>query len=120
MITEKKESKKKQEEREAKEFLLSVFDTQDKPRAYTILKSESSSGMSRTMKVVTNHNGDMLDITWWVAKLDVGTLTEKNGQRVIRVSGGGMDMGFHVVYTLSSVLYGSNDRGGYRIDHFWL
>lgn len=116
----KKESKKEQEQREAKEFLLNVFAKQERPTAYTILKSVSASYMSRTMKVITYHEGQVLDITWWVGKLGIGTLTEKHGQRVIRVSGCGMDMGFHVVYSLSIALYGLGERGGYRIHQEWL
>jgi hypothetical protein len=124
-MLETKETKKQTEQREraeAKDFLLSVFSKQEKPTAYTILKSVSASGMSRTMKVVTYHEGQVLDITWWVGKLGMGTLTEKNGQRVLRVGGCGMDMGFHVVYSLSVVLYGygADYRGGYTIDQRWL
>lgn len=109
----------KQEHLEARKFLSDVFSGQEKPTAYTILKSVSASGMSRTMKVVTYHNGQVLDITWWVAKAtQVGTLTEKNGQRVIRVGGAGMDIGFHLVYSLGVALYGL--EGGYKISQEWL
>ena len=122
-MLETKESKKEQtkrEQNEALDFLLDVFAKQERPTAYTILKSVSASGMSRTMKVVTSHEGQVLDITWYVAKLGIGTLTEKHGQRVIRVSGGGMDMGFHIVYSLSCALYGSANRGGYTLRQEWL
>ena len=36
-----------------------------------------------------------------------------------KVGGCGMDMGFHLVYTLSSLLY-KKDRGGYELRHEWL
>ena len=124
MITEdKKESKKEKASRETTEaidFLRDVFSKQVVPTAYTILKSVSASGMSRTMKVVTYHEGQVIDITWYVAKIGIGTLTEKNGQRVLRVGGCGMDMGFHVVYSLSVALYGSANDGGYTLSHEWL
>lgn len=122
MITTK-ESKKEQEKKEHAEafnFLLDVFNSQERPTAYTILKSVSASGMSRTMKVVTYHNGQVIDLTWYVAKMGIGTLTEKNGQRVLRVDGCGMDMGFHIVYTLSYVLYGKEANSGYKISQEWL
>lgn len=123
MITaEKKESKKATAEREkaeARAFLLGVFAKQERPTAYTILKSVSSSGMSRTMKVVTYDDGRVLDITWFVSLVSsVGTLTEKNGQRVVRVGGCGMDMGFHLVHSLGIALYGL--EGGYKISQEWL
>ena len=118
MITKERTEKEKELQR-AQEFLCSVFAKQERPTAYTILKSVSSSGMSRTMKVVTYHNGQVLDITWYVAKAtQVGTLTEKNGQRVIRVGGAGMDIGFHLVYSLGVALYGL--EGGYKIKQEWL
>ncbi len=122
LLAEKKESKKEQAKRESAEaidFLRDVFDNQKKPTAYTILKSVSASGMSRTMKVVTYHEGQVLDITWWVSLVSrVGTLTEKNGQRVVRVGGCGMDMGFHLVHSLGIALYGL--EGGYKIRQEWL
>ena len=123
MITETKESKTEQARRESAEaidFLRDVFANQKKPTAYTILKSVSASGMSRTMKVVTSHEGQVIDLTWYVAKIGIGTLTEKNGQRVLRVGGCGMDMGFHIVYSLSCALYGSANDGGYTLSHLWL
>ena len=110
----------KQEQAEAIEFLKSVFDKQERPTAYTILKWVSSSGMSRDMKVVTVHNGEIIDLTWYLGKLDIGTIKERSGQRVIRVNGAGMDMGFHVVYSLSAVLYGYQERGAYKVNQAWL
>jgi hypothetical protein len=124
MITaDKKESKKEQAKREqdeALDFLLDVFSKQVRPTAYTILKGVSASGMSRTMKVVTYHEGQVIDITWYVTRAGIGTLTERNGQRVLRVGGCGMDMGFHVVYSLSVALYGSANDGGYNLRQEWL
>jgi hypothetical protein len=119
MITKERTEKEKELQR-AQEFLCNVFAKQERPTAYTILKSVSASGMSRTMKVVTSHEGQVIDLTWYVAKFGIGTLTEKNGQRVLRVGGCGMDMGFHVVYSLSCALFGSANRGGYKLNHLWL
>jgi hypothetical protein len=122
-MLETKESKTEQARRESTEaidFLRDVFANQKKPTAYTILKSVSASGMSRTMKVVTYHEGQVIDLTWYVAKAGIGTLTERNGQRVLRVGGCGMDMGFHVVYSLSVALYGSANDGGYNLRQEWL
>jgi hypothetical protein len=118
MITKERTEKEKELQR-AQEFLCSVFAKQERPTAYTILKSVSASGMSRTMKVVTYDDGRVLDITWWVSLVSsVGTLTEKNGQRVVRVGGCGMDMGFHLVHSLGIALYGL--EGGYKISQEWL
>jgi hypothetical protein len=35
----------------------------------------------------------------------------------VRVRGCGMDMGFHLTYTLSAKLYGYENGGGYAIKH---
>lgn len=73
---------------------------------YTILKKVSSSGMTRHIEVVIPYIGDdgkpsIRNITYWVG--EVLDYRVKNDALV--VGGVGMDMGFHVVYGLASVLY---------------
>lgn len=114
-----KKQEREQEQESAKEFLRKVFTSQERPTAWTILKSVSASGMSRDMKVCTQYEGRVVDITWYVAQASsVGQLKERDGQRVVRVGGCGMDMGFHLVYSLSLSLYGS--EGGYNLKQEWL
>ena len=115
-----KKAQKEQERESARAYLLSILNKQNRPTLYTNLKSVSSSGMSRDMKVLAVVEGEIVDITYYVGKLDIGTIKERNGQRVIRVGGCGMDMGFHVVYTVSAILYGYEDRGAYTIRHEWI
>jgi hypothetical protein len=115
-----KKAQKEQERESARAYLLSILNKQNKPTLYTNLKSVSSSGMSRDMKVLAVVEGEIVDITYYVGKLDIGTIKERNGQRVIRVGGCGMDMGFHVVYSVSAVLYGYEERGAYTIRHEWI
>jgi hypothetical protein len=120
VATLSKKAQKEQERESARAYLLSILNKQNKPTLYTNLKSVSSSGMSRDMKVLAVVEGEIVDITYYVGKLDIGTIKERNGQRVIRVGGCGMDMGFHVVYTVSAILYGYEDRGAYTIRHQWI
>jgi hypothetical protein len=115
-----KKAQKEQERESARAYLLSILNKQNRPTLYTNLKSVSSSGMSRDMKVLAVVEGEIVDITYYVGKLDIGTIKERNGQRVIRVGGCGMDMGFHVVYTVSAILYGYEERGAYTIRHEWI
>jgi hypothetical protein len=115
-----KKAQKEQDRESARAYLLSILNKQNKPTLYTNLKSVSSSGMSRDMKVLAVVEGEIVDITYYVGKLDIGTIKERNGQRVIRVGGCGMDMGFHVVYSVSAVLYGYEERGAYTIRHEWI
>jgi hypothetical protein len=115
-----KKAQANQEKESARASLLNILAKQENPTLYTNLKHVSSSGMSRDMKVLTVSDGQIIDVTYYVGKLDIGTLKERNGQRVIRVGGCGMDMGFHVVYTVSAVLYGYEERGAYTIRHEWI
>jgi hypothetical protein len=66
---------------------------------YTILRHVSRSGMMRHISVKTELEG-LHD--WDVAAVAGYSLAPHEG---IKVGGAGMDMGFHLVYSLSSVLY---------------
>lgn len=83
---------------------------------YTILRSVSSSGMSRNISLVAVCDGQLCDITYYAAAALGWKLNETNGRRAIRVQGAGMDMGFHLVDSLSYALYGE----GYQLKHEWL
>lgn len=73
---------------------------------YTILKHVSSSGMSRRIDVIAHTETGPRKVSHLVADA-AGFKTAKDGSLV--VGGCGMDMGFHVAYSLSSALY----RGGF-------
>jgi hypothetical protein len=88
---------------------------------YTVIRSVSASGMSRTMSVKVARDNRIADITFNVAHALDYPLVEVNGSRAIRVSGAGMDMGFHVVYSLGRVLFrGQGEDPGYLLNHRWL
>ena len=92
----------KAEQTEAIERLREWLKPGDK--VYCILRHVSSSGMSRTISlIVWLPDGSKRDLSWNVATALGWSFDEK--RQGIRVSGCGMDMGFHVVYTLSSVLF---------------
>lgn len=110
---------------EARATLRELIDTSQKrrdgsPVIYTFLRHVSKSGMSRdiTLKIVDG-DGTLQDITY-TAALAIGEKPRDNyGRRVIRVHGCGMDMGFHLVYSVSHALYDGQDRAGYVISHEW-
>jgi len=91
---------------------------------YTVLRHCSSSGMSRRIDCVipfiNEYNGkiDVMDITNWVA-LATG-MKQSNKDGAIIMGGCGMDMGFALVYALSSVMYEGKDRAGYILNRAWL
>jgi len=88
--------------------------------ARLVLRHVSRSGMSRSIGVI---GPDDENVSGLVAIALDWPRDHKNGG--IKVTGCGMDMGFHLVYVLSSVLHknnparGDND-GGYSIKHRWL
>lgn len=110
---------------------------------YTVLEHVSRSGMSREIRVVLLHadGSRVVDLhpNYLVAKVLGERIGKRNG---IMVGGCGMDMGFHIVYTLSRYLFPdgfdcigngcpSNDHsnrennahhsdGGYAIRQRWL
>jgi hypothetical protein len=111
---------------------------------YTILRHVSSSGMSRRISVLitqveerTDANGKrkrvpiIRDISGYVSTaIDY---PQHDGTGALVVGGCGMDMGFHVVYSLGRTLWpegtkrphrtrnGEPDRdGGYALRHSWV
>jgi len=101
------------------EFYLKEGDT-----VYTVLRSVSSSGMSRTISLKVARGGRILDLTYFASDVLGWPLVEKNGSRALRVGGCGMDMGFHTVYTLARVLFGDKYEGqefdaGYSLEQAW-
>jgi hypothetical protein len=88
---------------------------------YTQLNHISQSGMMRHIQLRQIKNNYPLDWSRLVAvaldwKITLEAKNKFGSYNGIKVGGCGMDMGFHLVYTLSRVLY--ND--GYAIKHNWL
>ncbi len=112
MSTKAQQEEKKQARQESIDYLLKVLGKSH--HVYTAIKHVSSSGMTRHISCYaaikdqyTKHPG-IVDITWHVGRVLDYKRNRSNGGLV--VGGCGMDMGFHVVYTLSSYMY----RGGFR------
>jgi hypothetical protein len=106
----------------SKETLLrDYFNGQDRATVYTVLRSVSSSGMTRHISLkVVDSDGDILDITYLAARALGDKLQERNGFNTLKVNGCGMDMGFHIVYSLSSVLFAGQERAGYKLSQRWI
>lgn len=115
-----KRALKELEKNESIERLLKLIGDDKKPVIYTILRSVSSSGMSRDISLVYIKNGDPYFITYSASCALGDRLVSRNGSDAIRVNGCGMDMGFHLVYNLSSVLFKGEERAGYKLSHRWL
>jgi hypothetical protein len=107
----------------AREQLLTHY-LKEGDTVYTVLRSVSSSGMSRTLSLKVAKDGKILDLTYYASILLDWPLVEVNGSRALRVGGCGMDMGFHTVYTLSRVLFREEGEqlhcdAGYALTHAW-
>ena len=89
-------------------------------KVYTIMRHVSSSGMSRNISLVIANGDEVIDITYYAAHALGDKLIESKGHRAIRQHGCGMDMGFNLVYNLSSVLFTGQDRAGYVLKQGWL
>lgn len=96
-------SKKEAEKQEAIEHLRELLKPGD--TVYTIIRRVSASGMSRCISVMCMQDGQPQHITYWVSEACGYSLKNVNGHDALSVSGCGMDMGFAVVYDLSSVLF---------------
>jgi len=98
---------------------------------YTILRHVSRSGMTRGIDCYLIADNRPVWITGYVGHAIGSPQPEEYWRKSmgLKVGGCGMDMGFHVVYTLSRVLFpeGShaaiqthNGDGGYALKHEWL
>lgn len=104
---------------EEKEYLLKLFkslkvEEGDKIRVYTILRYVSNSGMLRIIDFFVIKDNMPINIMGSVETL----LDYKMDKKImgLRISGCGMDMGFHSVYRLSYALYGE----GYKLRQEWI
>lgn len=75
---------------------------------WTNTEHVSRSGMSRSItarifEAVGTGDAFPRDLTYWIARAGIGKSDERHGG--IIVGGCGMDMGFHLIYSLSRALY---------------
>jgi hypothetical protein len=119
---------------EIKDRLLSLLDGER--LIYTSIKRVSSSGMSRHIALFIAKDNKIVNITWFAGKILGYKHSADTGGLV--VGGCGMDMGFHVVYSLSRRLFpdgfklkkgqygrngdksGYDKDGGYCLKHEWI
>jgi hypothetical protein len=70
---------------------------------HTTIRHKSASGMSRAIDVYLLKNQGKDWLSYWVAKATTYQFSEK--YEAVMLGGCGMDMGFHLVNTLSRVLF---------------
>jgi hypothetical protein len=92
----------KQQQQEALEILRKRLKPGD--TVYTKVTHRSKSGMMRLIRAFIVENNVPDDISYLVAKV----LKWSYDDRGVKVHGAGMDMGFHLVHSLSRVLFEDN------------
>lgn len=113
---------------DAKVFLRKVFGKNNR-KVYTVLRHVSQSGMFRRISCIAivnrKENGksikSLMNLDYWVTLVTQFSMDYDKGG--LRVGGCGMDMGFHVVYSLSHALYGKRDEkenSGYVLTQSWI
>lgn len=100
----------------AKKSLLNLLSDGD--TVYTILRHVSASGMSRRIDLYIFKDNKPIYLSGFYAIMQ-GEEPPTDGYKV---GGCGMDMGFHLVYTLSSLLFDRENGkdSGYKLRHEWL
>lgn len=84
--------------------------------AYTKLIHCSQSGMTRIIGVIGIKKNEPNYYSYKVGELLDYKHADKFGEYGVKVGGCGMDMGFHLIYQLSSILY----KDGYAINQRWI
>lgn len=87
---------------ESKAYLRSILTPGTTLR--TNLRHVARSGMMRHISVHFVKDGELLDLTWHVARAGGFKLADSN-EWAIKMDGCGMDMGFALVYSISRTLY---------------
>lgn len=115
-------TKKERDRQEAIQTLKDNYNIKPGDTVYCILRHVSSSGMSRVIDLFVVRNNEPRHISWSAATA-VGWKYDSN-KNGIRVGGCGMDMGFHLVYTLSRVLFRDDPElerdAGYALRSCWI
>lgn len=92
----------KAERQEALEELREIIKPGD--TVHTILRHVSRSGMQRIIDPLVIKDGEHRYIRWQASQL-IGAKMDRDRDG-LKIGGCGMDMGFHLVYSLSHALYG--------------
>lgn len=121
-MTKNKKGQELEDYKSAFEYLHKIIKPDE--TVHCLVKYVSQSGMSRRISFfVVLDNKRIQCIDWYIAQLTGFKRHAKHEGLVI--GGCGMDMGFHVVYTLSRAMFYNDPAyeksdAGYVIKHSWL
>ncbi len=109
----------KQVRNENRERLLELL-KKGNHQVYTVLRNVSRSGMTRHIDLYTIIKNEPVFLSWHAAEACDWKLATDGS---VKVGGCGMDMGFHLVNTLSMELYCPekyDHDSAYKLKHNWI
>ena len=94
----------------------------DKPVIYTLARAVRSGGygVSVDLSLIYLKDNKPWNFTYYAGEILGRKVKSKEGYNIITNTGGGMDLGFDIVYSLSCYLYEGQERAGYVLSHRWL
>ena len=104
------------------ESIKQIIAGDPKPVIYTIARRTSSGGygISQDIALIYLKGGEPWNLTYYAGQVLGLKVKNCDGYNAINNIGGNMDLGFDLVYALSSYLYAGQDRAGYVLSHRWL
>lgn len=102
--------------------ILDIIAEDPKPIIYTVARHVSSGGYGTSVDLSLFYIKDnsLWNLTYYASKVLGLKVKSRDGYNIINNIGGGMDLGFDLVYSLSCYLYQGEDRAGYKLSHSWL
>jgi len=122
IVTVKSESKAaiaKREQLESIATIREIIAGDPKPVIYTVARDIRSGGygISLDLSLFYIKEGTPWNLTYYTGKVLGLRVKSKEGYNVITNTGGGLDLAFDLVYSLSCYLYQGEDRAGYKLSH---
>jgi hypothetical protein len=112
------ETRRKEEQQDAIRRLREILKPGD--TVYTLVTHVTQSGMTRWIRAIVIRDDKPLDISWLAGRALGSPVGTRNHEGVER-GGGGMDMGFDLVYSLSWKLFTDEEKDpGYALIQRWL
>ena len=107
------------EKSEAIEAILKLIAGDNKPVIYTVARRvrDGANGTSVELSLFYIKGSELYNLTYYTGKVLGRKIKNTGGYNTINNTGGGMDLGFDIVYGLSSYLFAG---AGNKLSHRWL
>ena len=104
-------------------YVREILAGDDRPVIYTIsrrTRSAGQNGVTQDISIFYLKDSAAWNLTYYTGLILGLKVKSLDGYNIINNTGGGMDLGFDLVYALSSHLYKGEHRAGYKVNHRWL